>query len=184
MADVAIIGGGPAGLSAALFAAKNGLDTVIFDTDETAVHYAHLFNYLGIESMDGDDYVDTARDQVAEYGVEQVGAEVQSVESDGETFIVRAGDESTEADYVVLASGRARDLAVDLGCDRNEDGTVAMDKNARTSVDGVYAAGWIARKDKIQVAISVGDGAAAALDILSTEKGEAFHDFDTPDDAE
>lgn len=35
MVDVAIAGGGPAGLSAALFTAKNGLDTVVFDTDET-----------------------------------------------------------------------------------------------------------------------------------------------------
>lgn len=35
MATVAVVGGGPAGLSAALFASKNGLDTVLFDTDGT-----------------------------------------------------------------------------------------------------------------------------------------------------
>jgi len=35
MSIVAVIGGGPAGSSAALFTAKNGLDTVLFDTDHT-----------------------------------------------------------------------------------------------------------------------------------------------------
>ncbi len=35
MKDVLVVGGGPAGLSAALFTVKNGLDTVVFDTDET-----------------------------------------------------------------------------------------------------------------------------------------------------
>ncbi len=56
MSDVAVIGGGPAGLSAALFTAKNGLDTVVFDTDDTAMHAAHLFNYLGIKSIDGGEF--------------------------------------------------------------------------------------------------------------------------------
>jgi flavin-dependent dehydrogenase len=35
MADVAIVGGGPAGLSAALFLEKNGQNTTVFDTDAT-----------------------------------------------------------------------------------------------------------------------------------------------------
>ena len=38
MASVAIVGGGPAGL----FASKNGLDTVLSDTDGTWIHKAHF----------------------------------------------------------------------------------------------------------------------------------------------
>jgi len=42
MVTVAIVGGGPAGLSAGLFAGKNGLDTMLFDTDKTWMHKAHF----------------------------------------------------------------------------------------------------------------------------------------------
>jgi len=39
---VSIVGGGPAGLSAALFTQKNGLETRLFDGDETWMHKAHF----------------------------------------------------------------------------------------------------------------------------------------------
>jgi len=39
--DVLVVGGGPAGLSAALFTQKNGLETTVFDTDGTWMHKAH-----------------------------------------------------------------------------------------------------------------------------------------------
>jgi len=63
-ATVIVVGGGPAGLSAALFAAKNGLETSVFDTDGTWMHKAHLFNYLGIGSVGGSEFMATARQQV------------------------------------------------------------------------------------------------------------------------
>lgn len=184
MSDVAVVGGGPAGLSAALFTAKNGLDTVVFDTDTTAMHSAHLFNYLGIGSIDGDEFLEVARGQVDEYGATRhQGEEVTSVERD-DGFVVTTEDDRYSARYVVFATGRSRGLAEELGCDLDDDGTVTVDSDNQTTVGNAYAAGWSARKDKIQVAISVGGGAAAALDVLSEEKGRAFHDFDTPGDAE
>jgi thioredoxin reductase len=53
MPDVIVVRGGPAGLSAALVTAKNGRDTVVFDDDGIWMHKAHLFDYLGIGSLDG-----------------------------------------------------------------------------------------------------------------------------------
>ncbi|MHB9285592.1 FAD-dependent oxidoreductase [Halobacteriales archaeon Cl-PHB] len=185
MPDVAIVGGGPAGLSAGLFTAKNGLGTVVFDEDETWMHKAHLFNYLGIESADGSAFLEDARAQVDEFGVDRHQSEaVTGVEQSGDGFTVTTEDDEYEADYVVFATGASRDLAEGLGCDTTEAGTVDVDIDMETSVADAYAVGAVARAEKWQAIISAGDGGAAALDILTKEEGENFHDFDTPADAE
>ena len=184
MATVGIVGGGPAGLSAALFTAKNDLETHVFDTDGTWMHKAHLFNYLGIESTDGSEFMESARDQVAAFGVERHPAEVTAVEpgDDGFTLVTDDGDHAV--DYVVLATGADRSLAEDLGVAFTDEDVVDVDVTMETSHEGVYATGAMVRAEEWQAVISAGDGAAAALNILSTETGEPFHDFDTPADAE
>jgi thioredoxin reductase (NADPH) len=184
MADVAIVGGGPAGLSAALFAQKNGLDVAVFDTDDTWMHKAHLFNYPGIGSQDGSAFLETLRTQVDSFGVERhQGAEVADVsESDG-GFAVSTADSDHEADYLVLATGANRDLAESLGCAFDGE-IVDVGVTMETSVADAYATGAMVRAQEWQAVISAGDGAAAALNILSKEKGEHFHDFDTPGDAD
>jgi thioredoxin reductase len=182
-ADVLVVGGGPAGLSAALFAHKNGLETVVFDTDGTWMHKAHLFNYLGVGSIDGSAFMETARAQVDSFGVERLDAEVTDVaESDG-GFTVEAGGEEYAAEYVVLATGANRDLAESLGCAFDDD-IVDVGVTMETSVENAYATGAMVRVEEWQAVISAGDGAAAALNILSKEKGEHFHDFDVPADAD
>ncbi|GGL20867.1 thioredoxin reductase [Halarchaeum grantii] len=183
-ADVIVVGGGPAGLSAALFCAKNDLETVAFDGDGTWLHKAHLFNYLGIRSMDGDVFLERAREQAtADHGATlHEDTEVEAVERDGEAFVVTADGEEHTASYVVLATGANRDLAEELGCALDEDGVVEADVTMETSVTGVYATGAMVRAEEWQAVISAGDGAAAALNILSKEKGEHYHDFDTPAD--
>ena len=183
--DVAVVGGGPAGLSAALFAAKNGLETTTFDTDETWMHKAHLWNYLGIDSIDGSAFMDDAREQVEEFGVERhEGTEVTGVAENGDGFTISTEDGDHEASYVILATGAKRDLAEDLGCDFTDEEVVDVDVTTETSVADAYATGAMVRAEEWQAVISAGDGAAAALNILTKEKGEHYHDFDVPADAE
>jgi len=180
MVNVAIVGGGPAGLSAGLFTGKNGLDTVLFDTDGTWMHKAHLFNYPGIGSVGGSEFLATARQQADDFGVDRYqGEEVTAVEAAGDGFVVTTEADEYEADYVVLATGASRDLAESLGCEFDGD-LVDVGVSMETSVEGAYATGAMVRAEEWQAVISAGDGAAAALHILSNEKGEHYHDFDVP----
>lgn len=181
MAHVAIVGGGPAGLTAGLFTAKNGLDTTLFDTDETWLHDAHLFNFPGIGSVGGEEFLSRLRFQAESFGVHRKhGVYVSNVFKDGSEFHVVTDGIGCAADYVVLATGVNRSLAASLGCEFTDEGLVAVDLGMETSVSGAYATGGMVRDGTWQAVISAGDGAAAALDILSTERGERIHDFDTP----
>lgn len=183
MSRVVIVGGGPAGLSAALFLAKNGQDTVVFDTDDTWLHSAHLFNYLGLGSIDGDAFLEQARAQVEAFGADLRASEVTGVGTDGGGFTVSTTDEQVDADYLVLATGSDRELAEALGCEFDGD-VVDVDVTMETSVSDAYATGAMVRAEEWQAVISAGDGAAAALNVLTKEEGDHFHDFDTPSDLE
>ncbi len=182
--DVLVVGGGPAGLSAALFAQKNGLETTLLDTDKTWMHKAHLFNYLGVGSVDGSAFIETARAQVDSFGVDRIqGTEVSDVSASDDEFVAETADGEYAATYLVLATGANRDLAESLGCAFDGD-LVDVDVTMQTSVEDAYATGAMVRAEEWQAIISAGDGAAAALNVLSKEKGEHFHDFDVPADAD
>ncbi len=104
------------------------------------------------------------------------------VESSVDGFTVTTEEDECDARYVVFATGASRDLATDLGCETDEDDTVDVNLDMETSVEDAYATGAVVRVEEWQAIISAGDGGAAALSILSKEKGEHFHDFDMPAD--
>jgi thioredoxin reductase len=181
MPDVLVIGDGPGGLSAALFLAKNGLDVVVVGEDKTAMHWALLKNYLGITEMLGSEFQKVARAQVEALGAKIRSVHVESVAKDGVSFkATLTGGESVSAKYLVLSEGRTPRIAKQLGLVFDEAKGIATDREARTSIDGVYVVGREARPARSQAIISAGDGAAAALDILSREKGKDFADWDEP----
>lgn len=178
--DVIVVGDGPAGLSCALLLAKNEADVLVLGEDETPMHSAYLFNYLGLVEEDGTAFQETSIKQVEEMGAQLEDAHVETVDETDEGYRV-VTDEGPEEDapYLVLATGTDRSLGEDLDLDFDGD-VIHVDRNGRTSKENVYAGGWCTREDKVQAAISVGEGAAIALDILSKEAGEPVHDFDVP----
>jgi thioredoxin reductase (NADPH) len=181
MPDVIVIGDGPGGLSAALFLAKNQLSVVVFGQDKTAMNYALLRNYLGLPEIAGSEFQKIARDQVAKLGATLRGDAVEKLSGGTGNFTVGlAGRETLTARYLILSEGKGPRLAKQLGLAFDDHKGIATDRNARTSVDGVYVVGRSARPGRSQAIISAGDGAAAAIDILSREKGEDVLDWDEP----
>jgi thioredoxin reductase (NADPH) len=181
MPDVIIIGDGPGGLSAALFLAKNLQDVVVFGDDKSAMHYAYLRNYLGIPEIHGSEFQRIARAQVGGFGAKLRTDRVRELADGGDRFIATLeSGEQVMAKYLILSEGKGPKLAKQIGLAFDEAKGIAADRNARTSVDRVYVVGRSARPGRSQAIISAGDGAAAAIDILSRERGEDVLDWDEP----
>ena len=177
MTKAIVIGDGPSGLSAALFLAKNGIDTTVFGLNKSNVHYALLHNYLGIPEMDGSDFAAIARSQVTRFGAVIVASLVTNIATAPGGFTVFTDDgQEHEVDFVIIAEGKAIKLAVALDLKRTETGVV-VDRHGRTAVSGLYVVGRATNRTRSQTIISAGEGAAAALDILSIVHGKDFSDF-------
>lgn len=183
MATIAIVGDGPAGLSAALFLARGDHEVHVFGTDETAMHYALLRNYLGIPEVTGTAFQETARDQIQRAGATLHEQQVTALASDADRFTVTTADEATlTADYLVVAAAKkGSSLVQQLGIG-SDAGGVEIDTEYRSTVDRVYVVGRLARPDRSQAVISAGAGATAALDILAREAGHDVTDWDSPED--
>ena len=183
MARVIVVGDGPAGLSAALFIARSDHEVVVYAQDDTAMHYALLHNYLGIDEIHGSRFQERARAQVVAEGADLRDQEVSGISRGDDGFRVTVdGADDDRGDYVVLAGGKtSQALADELGVER-DGGRVVVDTEYATGVDGLYAVGRVARPHRSQAIISAGAGATAALDILSREAGRDVTDWDTPDD--
>ncbi len=185
MPDVIVIGDGPGGLSAGLFLAKNKLDVVVFGEDETAMNYALLRNYLGLPEILGTEFQVIARKQATDVGARLRTEHVDDVAATGaQRFSVTlASGEKLTARYLVLSEGKAPRLAKQLGLLFDDKTGIVTDRNAKTNLDGVYVVGRSARPGRSQAIISAGDGAAAAIDILSRERNEDVVDWDEPPNA-
>ena len=111
--DVIVVGGGPAGLGAAVYAASEGLRTVLVERTATggqAGQSSRIENYLGFpDGISGSQLAERARRQAVKFGAEVVSArDVSAVESRGAARVVRFADGGTiEAHTAILATGVA-----------------------------------------------------------------------------
>jgi thioredoxin reductase (NADPH) len=186
MYDVAIVGGGPAGASAATFTARAGLQTVVIDADAGMTRRAMINNHLGFpEGVSGPDLVDNGKMQAARAGAEIVDGKVVGLDkASDEGFSLRTEDGKTyEAKQVILTLGANAELARTAGV-RTKEGTeprireiVDVDAQGRSSVPGIWAAGTIAGAS-VHTIITSGDGARVAINLISGSKGERHVDHD------
>ncbi|WIX79181.1 FAD-dependent oxidoreductase [Amycolatopsis carbonis] len=109
--DLVVIGGGPAGLGAAVYGASEGLRTVLVERKATggqAGTSSRIENYLGFpDGVSGAQLTDRARRQAQKFGAEVLTArDVVGLEVRGSSRVVTFGDGSEIAAHaVILASG-------------------------------------------------------------------------------
>ena len=107
--DVIVIGGGPSGLTAAQYAARSGLDTVVIDKSATAgaLGYAsRIENYPGIESaIPGKELLDIFRRQAVRFGARYVEAQVVGVNLSGNVKEVFTMEGTYSGKTVIVATG-------------------------------------------------------------------------------
>jgi thioredoxin reductase (NADPH) len=111
--DVVVVGGGPAGLGAAVYAASEGLRTVLVERTATggqAGQSSRIENYLGFpDGISGSQLADRARRQAIKFGAEVISArDVSSVETSGAARVVRFADGGSVSGHTaILATGVA-----------------------------------------------------------------------------
>jgi thioredoxin reductase (NADPH) len=106
--DIIIIGGGPAGLSAAVYAARSRRRTLLIERGVTGGQIAltnEVENYPGIESINGFELAQAMQRQAQKYGLEIAAADLHAIDQVGNLHTVRTneGDHTTKA--VILTAG-------------------------------------------------------------------------------
>jgi len=107
--DVAIVGGGPAGLAAAMYATRKNLSTIVvaMDIGGQLGTTRDVANYPGYELITGPDLVQKFFAQASRYGIEQlIGEQVVGVRVDGRSKVLELESlREVEARTLVIASG-------------------------------------------------------------------------------
>jgi len=104
---VVIIGGGPAGLSAALYTARANFDTIVFEGDEPGgqlTKTTYVENWPGVKRMLGKFAVGRVREQAALYGAQFLPDQVVSVDFSRWPFVVK-GSSGVELRAMVVVIG-------------------------------------------------------------------------------
>jgi thioredoxin reductase len=184
--DVVVVGGGVAGLTAAVFTARHGLDTLVLDSGESILRRnAHLENLPGFPTgVNARRLLDLLGEQAKNAGARRHEAVVTRVSEAADGFTVEtAAGECYHAQYVVAATKNTTEYLTDVDgvgiIDRGKP-FVDTDERGRTGVAGLYAAGRLAEKPH-QAAVCAGHGAEVAITILEDDDRPFYHDWVTPE---
>ena len=173
--DVVIIGGGPGGYTAALYAARAGLSTVVLEKLSPGGQMAlttQIDNYPGIpQTVDGFTLGQQMQEGAERFGAKTEYAEVQSVELNKDPKVIRTSEGTVYGKSVIIATGaNARPLGL-----TGEQALIGRGVNYCAACDGMFY------RNKTVVVVGGGNSAAADAMLLSRicEKVILVHRRDT-----
>ena len=109
MYDIIVVGGGAAGMTAALYALRNGKSAIVIEKNGFGGQITHspkVENFPGTLQMSGNEFADKMLDQILAQGAEIEFENVISVEDHGDKKVVKTEEGGIyEASAVVLATG-------------------------------------------------------------------------------
>ncbi len=110
--DVAIIGGGPAGLTAAIYAARDRLSTIIIERGAAGgniINAEEVDNYPGFpDGISGFELSSKMHAQAIKHGAELLSADVTGIKTEGDLKIVSLTDSEMMSRAVIITSGSER----------------------------------------------------------------------------
>ena len=115
--DLAIIGGGPAGMTGAVYAARKKINTLLISKDlgGQVLWTTEIENYMGYQYIEGRELMSKFKEQVRHFPIDQeIGEEVQKLSKDEKVFsLLTRTEKKFRAKTVIIASGkRSRPLNV------------------------------------------------------------------------
>jgi len=119
--DVMVVGGGPAGLTAAVYAARKMLNVIILTQNigGQALQSLDVENYMGFQFVSGQELMDRFQSQVEQYKVQKALTEVKRVAKDGDEFVALTTDgEEYRGKTVIIATGKKSRTLNAKGVDR------------------------------------------------------------------
>ncbi|WP_232807260.1 thioredoxin-disulfide reductase [Geodermatophilus chilensis] len=159
--DLIVIGSGPAGYTAAIYAARANLHPLVFEGSQfggALMTTTEVENFPGFaEGVQGPQLMDDMRTQAERFGAELVARDVTEVDLTAEPKIVKVGDEVHRAHAVIVATGsKYRYLGLD-----NEARLLGRGVSACATCDGFFF------RDQDIIVVGGGDSAMEEATFLT-----------------
>ena len=106
--DVVIIGAGPGGMTAALYASRSNLDTLILERGMPGgelINTAEVENYPGFDMILGPELADKMYKSSLRFGAKHVYGDITGIKQDGAYHVVESGKKSYKTKSVIIATG-------------------------------------------------------------------------------